>query len=255
LVEDAELLQIIEEEVRELLTEYKFDGENTPIIMGSATEALKGEPKSVESIKKLMDAVDSYIEVPARDLNKPFLLSVEDVFSIEGRGTVATGKIETGVVKKGDTVEIVGLRNNRTVVVTGVQMFRKDLERGQAGDSAGILFRGIKRDEIERGQVVAKVGTIKAYSHFTAQVYVLSKAEGGRKTPFFSGYKPQCYFRTTDVTCVVTLESGKELVMPGEDVLLTIKLEKAVAMEKELRFAIREGHVTVGAGIVVDIIE
>ena len=259
LVDDEELLELIEMEVRELLDKYEFPGDDTPIIRGSAMKAIEDVQNDSESemgmgsILGLLKALDDFIPEPERDVDKPFLMPIEDVFSIQGRGTVATGRVERGVVKVGEEVEIVGLGDTRKTTATGVEMFRKLLDQGQAGDNVGVLLRGIKREDIERGQVLAKPGSITPHTDFRAQVYVLSKEEGGRHTPFFKGYRPQFYFRTTDVTGIVELDEGIEMVMPGENAELTIKLIEPIAMEKELRFAIREGGRTVGAGVVVDI--
>ncbi|NCT55506.1 elongation factor Tu [bacterium] len=255
LVDDAELLELVEVEIRELLDKYGFDGANTPIIRGSALKALEGDEKYVKSVEELMDAVDSFIPEPARELDKPFLMPVEDVFSISGRGTVATGKIERGVVKVGEEVEIVGIKDTIKTTVTGVEMFRKELDQGQAGDNVGILLRGVERDSIERGQVLAKSGSIKPHKKFKAKVYILSKEEGGRHTPFFTGYRPQFYVRTTDVTGNVTLPAGTEMVMPGDNVAMDVELITPIAIELETRFAIREGGKTVGAGVVTEITE
>ena len=257
MVDDPELLDLVELEVRELLNQYNFPGDDTPIIRGSALKALEGEqgPIGKEAILKLMAALDEYIPVPKRDVDKPFLMPVEDVFSIQGRGTVATGRIERGIVKVGDEVELVGIKPTTKTVVTGVEMFRKLLDEGQAGDNCGILLRGTKREEIERGQVLAKPGTITPHTKFKAEAYILTKEEGGRHTPFFKGYRPQFYFRTTDVTGIVTLPEGQEMVMPGDNVSVTVELINPIAMDKELRFAIREGGRTVGAGVVAEVIE
>jgi elongation factor Tu len=257
MVDDAELLELVEMEVRELLTKYDFPGDDTPMIHGSAKLALEGDQSEigVPSIIKLVDALDSYIPEPVRAIDKPFLMPVEDVFSISGRGTVVTGRIERGIIKVGDEIEVVGIRDTQKTTVTGVEMFRKLLDQGQAGDNAGLLLRGLKRDDVERGQVLAKPGTITPHTDFEAEVYVLSKDEGGRHTPFFKGYRPQFYFRTTDVTGAVTLPEGVEMVMPGDNVQMTIELIAPIAMEKGLRFAIREGGRTVGAGTVSDIVE
>jgi len=259
-VDDPELLDLVELEVRELLSEYKFPGDEIPIIRGSALKALEhgcGDRKceSCKSIFELMDAVDSYFPLPKREIEKPFLMPVEDVFSISGRGTVATGRVERGVVKVGEEVEIIGIRETQKTVVTGVEMFRKLLDQGQAGDNIGILLRGVKREEIERGQVVAKPGSITPHTKFKAEAYILTKEEGGRHTPFFEGYRPQFYFRTTDVTGISHLPEGVEMVMPGDNVNLTIELITPIAMEKELRFAIREGGHTVGAGVISEVLE
>ena len=255
MVDDEELLDLVEMEVRELLTEYGFDGDNTPIIRGSALKALEGDPKYVKAIEDLMDAVDEWIPTPERDNDKPFLMSIEDVFTITGRGTVVTGRVERGQLKLNDEVEIVGLKPTKKTVVTGIEMFRKQLDFAEAGDNAGVLLRGIDRSEVERGQVLAKPGSVHPHKKFKAQVYVLSKEEGGRHTPFFNGYRPQFYFRTTDVTGVIDLPAGTEMVMPGDNVDMTIELITPIAMEKGLRFAIREGGRTVGSGIVSEIIE
>jgi elongation factor Tu len=254
-VDDPELLDLVELEVRELLSFYEFPGEEIPIIRGSALQALNGEGDGEKSIEELMAAVDSYIPQPAREVDKPFLMPVEDIFSISGRGTVATGRIERGQVKVGETVEIIGIRPTRNTVVTGVEMFKKLLDSGMAGDNVGLLLRGVDRKEIERGQVIAKPGSITPHTKFKAEVYVLTKEEGGRHTPFFSGYRPQFYFRTTDVTGVAQLAEGVEMVMPGDNSQLEIELIAPIAMEKGLRFAIREGGRTVGAGTVSEIIE
>ena len=256
MVDDDELIELVEMEVRELLSEYEFDGDNTPIVVGSALKAIE-EPESEwgDKIVELMKAVDEYIPSPERETDKPFLMPVEDVFSITGRGTVATGRVERGVVKTGDDVEIVGMaEESRTVVVTGVEMFRKILDEAQAGDNIGALLRGVQRDEIERGQVLAKPGTITPHTKFEAEVYVLTKEEGGRHTPFFNGYRPQFYFRTTDVTGDIQLDEGVEMVMPGDNAKFTIELITPVAMEEGLRFAIREGGRTVGAGVVTKVL-
>jgi len=255
LVDDPELIELVEMELRELLSKYDFPGDNIPIIRGSALKALDGEETAKKSILELMAAVDSYIPTPQRDKDKPFLMPVEDVFSISGRGTVATGRIERGQIKVGDEVEIVGITPTTKTVITGVEMFRKLLDYGEAGDNVGCLLRGTKREEIERGQVLAKPGSITPHTKFKAQVYILSKEEGGRHTPFFNGYRPQFYFRTTDVTGVATLPAGVEMVMPGDNVMLEIELICPIAMEKELRFAIREGGRTVGAGVVGEVIK
>ena len=256
LVDDPELLELVEMEIRELLTSYGFDGDNTPIIQGSATGALAGDEKWVAKIDELMDAVDSYIPLPPRPVDQPFLMSVEDVFSITGRGTVATGRIERGRIKVGDPVEIVGLMEKPlTSTVTGVEMFKKLLDEGEAGDNAGLLLRGIEKTQIRRGMVLCKPGSITPHTEFKGEVYVLSKEEGGRHTPFFKNYRPQFYFRTTDVTGEVTLPEGTEMVMPGDNTSLTVKLIQPIAMEKGLKFAIREGGRTVGAGQVTEIIK
>jgi len=260
MVDDPELLELVELELRELLTKYNFPGDDTPIVRGSALKALecgcgKEECASCKCIAELTAAVDSFVPMPVRDVDKPFLMAVEDVFSISGRGTVVTGRVERGVVKVGDEVEILGIRPTQKTIATGVEMFRKLLDQGQAGDNIGVLLRGTKKDEVERGQVLAKPGSITPHRKFKASVYILTKEEGGRHTPFFNGYRPQYYFRTTDVTGVATLPEGVEMVMPGDSVGLTIELITPVAMEKELRFAIREGGRTVGAGVVSEIVE
>ena len=256
LVDDAELLDLVEMEVRELLTSYGFDGDNTPVIRGSATGALSGDPKWMAAVTELMNAVDTYIPLPPRPIDQPFLMSVEDVFSITGRGTVATGRIERGIVKVGEGVEIVGLMDApMTSTVTGVEMFKKLLDQGQAGDNAGLLLRGIEKKDIRRGMVICAPKTITPHTDFKAEVYVLSKEEGGRHTPFFNKYRPQFYFRTTDVTGECTLPEGTEMVMPGDNVSITVKLIQPIAMEKGLKFAIREGGRTVGAGQVTEIVK
>jgi elongation factor Tu len=256
MVDDEELLELVELEVRELLTAYEFPGDDTPVIRVSALKALEGDPAAEAQVVELMAAVDSYIPEPTRDVDKPFLMPVEDVFSITGRGTVATGRIEQGVVKVGDEVEIVGIRPKTTkTVATGVEMFRKLLDQGQAGDNVGVLLRGIKREDIERGQVLARPASITPHTEFTAQVYVLSKEEGGRHTPFFNNYRPQFYFRTTDVTGEVTLPEGTEMAMPGDNTEMIVKLIQPIAMAEGLRFAIREGGRTVGAGRVIKILK
>ena len=255
MVDDEELLDLVEMEVRELLTEYGFDGDNTPIIRGSALKALEGDPKYVKAIEDLMDAVDEWIPTPERDNDKSFLMSIEDVFTITGRGTVVTGRVERGQLKLNDEVEIVGLKDTKKTVVTGIEMFRKQLDYAEAGDNAGVLLRGIDRSEVERGQVLAKPGTVHPHKKFKAQVYVLSKEEGGRHTPFFTNYRPQFYFRTTDVTGVVTLPEGTEMVMPGDNVTMTVELIAPIAVENGTKFSIREGGHTVGAGSVTEIIE
>jgi len=257
MVDDAELLELVELEVRELLSKYEFPGDDTPIVIGSALKALEGDTNELgePSILKLAEALDSYIPEPERAIDGPFLMPVEDVFSISGRGTVATGRVDRGVIKVGEEVEIVGLHDTTKTTVTGVEMFRKLLDQGQAGDNIGALLRGIKRDEIERGQVLAKPGSITPHTRFEAEVYVLSKDEGGRHTPFFNGYRPQFYFRTTDVTGAVELPAGTEMVMPGDNVSISVTLISPIAMEEGLRFAIREGGRTVGAGVVSKIIE
>ena len=256
LVDDPELLELVEMEIRELLTKNGFDGDNTPIIQGSATGALAGEEKWVAKVNELMDAVDSYIPLPPRPIDMPFLMSVEDVFSITGRGTVATGRIERGIIKVGESVEIVGLMEAPlTSTVTGVEMFKKLLDRGEAGDNAGVLLRGIEKKDIRRGMVICKPGSITPHTDFKCEVYVLSKEEGGRHTPFFNKYRPQFYFRTTDVTGEVVLPAGTEMVMPGDNIGLTVQLIQPIAMEKGLKFAIREGGRTVGAGQVIEILK
>ncbi len=254
-VDDPELLELVEMELRELLSEYEFDGDNTPIIKGSALKALEGDADATKAIAELMDAVDSHIPQPPRATDKPFLMPVEDVFSITGRGTVGTGRIESGIVKVGDEVELVGLGSDKTTTVTGVEMFQKELDQGEAGDNAGLLMRGIEKDELKRGMVAAAKGSITPHTKFKANVYVLKKDEGGRHTPFFNNYRPQFYFRTTDVTGVVTLPEGTEMVMPGDNVEMSVELITPIAMDKELRFAIREGGHTVGSGVVTDIVE
>jgi elongation factor Tu len=258
MVDDEELLELVELEIRELLSAYDFPGDEIPVIRGSALKALESadaDSAEAQCIFELLEAVDSYIPTPERPVDRPFLMPVEDVFSIQGRGTVATGRVDRGVVKVGEEVEIVGVKATTKTVATGVEMFRKLLDQGQAGDNIGVLLRGVKRDEIERGQVLAKPGSITPHMKFKAEVYVLSKEEGGRHTPFFNGYRPQFYFRTTDVTGVVTLPEGTEMVMPGDNVSISVDLITPIAMEKELRFAIREGGRTVGAGVVSDIDE
>jgi elongation factor Tu len=250
---DAELVELVEMDVRELLSKYDYDGDNVPIIKGSALKALEGDAAYEDAIMELVKAMDDYIEEPKRELDKPFLMPIEDVFSIKGRGTVATGRIETGIVKVNEEVEIVGIRDTRKSVVTGIEAFKKSLDQGQSGDNAGVLLRGIEREDIERGQVLAKPGTITPHTEFDAEVYVLSKEEGGRHTPFFKGYKPQFYFRTTDVTGEVELPADKEMVMPGDTVTFKVKLLAPIAMDQGLRFAIREGGRTVGAGVVTKI--
>ncbi|MCX7170123.1 MAG: elongation factor Tu [Proteobacteria bacterium] len=257
MVDDAELLELVEMEVRELLSKYEFPGDDIPIIKGSALKALEGEKseQGEESIFKLCDELDSYIPTPKRAVEGAFLMPIEDVFSISGRGTVVTGRIERGIVKVGEEIEIVGIRPTLKTVCTGVEMFRKLLDQGQAGDNVGVLLRGTKREEVERGQVLAKPGSITPHTHFTAEIYVLSKDEGGRHTPFFNGYRPQFYFRTTDVTGSVELPAGTEMVMPGDNVSIVVKLIAPIAMEEGLRFAIREGGRTVGAGVVAKVIE
>jgi elongation factor Tu len=257
MVDDAELLELVEMEVRDLLSSYDFPGDDTPIVVGSALKALEGDTSDIgiPAIEKLVETLDSYIPEPVRNIDKAFLLPIEDVFSISGRGTVVTGRIESGIVKVGEEVEIVGIRDTLKTTCTGVEMFRKLLDEGRAGDNVGVLLRGTKRDEVERGQVLAKPGTIKPHTKFEAEVYVLSKDEGGRHTPFFNGYRPQFYFRTTDVTGTCDLPSGVEMVMPGDNVKLTVNLHAPIAMTEGLRFAIREGGRTVGAGVVAKIIE
>jgi len=258
MVDDDELLELVELEVRELLSEYNFPGDDIPVVQGSALKALEagGEGPDAECVQELMDAIDSYIPEPKRDIDKPFLMPVEDVFSITGRGTVATGRIERGVVNKGEEVELVGMTDeSRKTVVTGVEMFRKLLDQGQAGDNAGLLLRGVGKEEIERGQVLAKPGSITPHTKFKAEVYVLTKDEGGRHTPFFNGYRPQFYFRTTDVTGATELPEGVEMVMPGDNVQMEVELITPIAMDPELRFAIREGGRTVGAGVVTEILK
>jgi len=257
LVDDAELLELVEMEVRELLSKYDFPGDDTPMIHGSARLALEGDQSEigVPSIIKLVDALDSYIPEPTRVIDRPFLMPVEDVFSISGRGTVVTGRIERGIIKVGDEIEVVGIRDTQKTTVTGVEMFRKLLDQGQAGDNAGLLLRGLKRDDVERGQVLAKPGTITPHTDFEAEVYVLSKDEGGRHTPFFKGYRPQFYFRTTDVTGACQLPDGVEMVMPGDNVKMVVSLIHPIAMDEGLRFAIREGGRTVGAGVVAKVIK
>ncbi len=253
-VDDPELLDLVELEVRELLSKYEFPGDDIPVIRGSALNALNGDAEGEAQVVELMDAVDSYIPTPQREIDKPFLMSVEDVFSISGRGTVATGRVDRGMVKVGETVEIVGIKDTRSTVVTGVEMFKKLLDEGRAGDNVGLLLRGVERKEIERGQVIAKPGSIKPHTKFKAEAYVLTKEEGGRHTPFFTGYRPQFYFRTTDVTGVANLPEGVEMVMPGDNIAMEIELIAPIAMEKGLRFAIREGGRTVGAGTISDVV-
>ncbi len=257
MVDDEELIELVEMEIRELLTEYEFPGDDTPVIFGSALKALEGDTSDigVPSIQKLVDALDSYIPTPKRDTDKSFLMPIEDVFSISGRGTVVTGRIERGIVKVGDEIEIVGIKDTQLTTCTGVEMFRKLLDSGEAGDNVGVLLRGTKREEVERGQVLAKKGSITPHTKFEAEVYILSKEEGGRHTPFFNNYRPQFYFRTTDVTGAVQLPSGVEMVMPGDNVKMTVELLAPIAMEDGLRFAIREGGRTVGAGVVSKITE
>ncbi|NMG43923.1 elongation factor Tu [Aromatoleum toluvorans] len=257
MVDDAELLELVEMEVRELLSKYDFPGDDIPIVKGSALKAIEGDKSDLGegAIMALADALDSYIPTPERAIDKPFLLPIEDVFSISGRGTVVTGRVERGIVKVGEEVEIVGIKPTVKTICTGVEMFRKLLDQGQAGDNVGVLLRGTKREDVERGQVLCKPGSIKPHTHFTGEVYVLSKEEGGRHTPFFNNYRPQFYFRTTDVTGSIALPEGTEMVMPGDNVSITVKLLAPIAMEEGLRFAIREGGRTVGAGVVAKIIE
>jgi elongation factor Tu len=254
MVQDKEILDLVELEIRELLSKYGFPGDTTPVIKGSALKALEGDPESVKQIEELMKAVDEFIPTPKRDLDKPFLMPIEDVFTISGRGTVVTGRIERGVVKINDEVEIVGIRDLKKTIVTGIEMFKKSLKEGQAGDNVGVLLRGIERTDVERGQVLAKPGTVKPHVEFESEVYVLSKEEGGRHKPFFSGYRPQFYIRTTDVTGEVALPEGVEMVLPGDNVKMTVKLITPVALEEGMRFAIREGGSTVGHGVVTKII-
>lgn len=256
-VDDAELLDLVELEIRELLSKYEFPGDEIPIVRGSALKALEGDESEIgtQAIFKLMEEVDRYIPAPQRDVDKPFLMPIEDVFSISGRGTVVTGRVERGIVKVGDEIEIIGLRPTTKTTVTGIEMFRKLLDQGQAGDNCGCLLRGTKKEDVERGQVLAVPGSIKPHKKFKCEAYILTKEEGGRHTPFFNGYRPQFYFRTTDVTGVVTLNAGTEMVMPGDRVEMTAELIGPIAMEKELRFAIREGGRTVGAGVVTEIVE
>jgi elongation factor Tu len=259
MVDDPELIELVELEIRELLSKYQFPGDKTPIVKGSALKALQSESKDpnapeYKSIMELMDAVDSYIPQPKRDIDKPYLMPIEDVFSIAGRGTVVTGRIERGIVKVGDEIEIVGIKPTQKTVVTGVEMFRKLLDSGEAGDNVGVLLRGIKKEEVERGMVLAKPGSITPHTKFKAEAYILSKEEGGRHTPFFNGYRPQFYFRTTDVTGVVKLAEGVEMVMPGDNMSCSVELITPIAMDKELRFAIREGGRTVGAGVITEVI-
>jgi elongation factor Tu len=258
MVDDNELIELVEMELQELLDTYEFPGDDTPIVRGSALRALEsddGESDAAKPIFELLDVLDSYVPEPERDMDKPFLMPVEDVFSISGRGTVVTGRIDRGVVKTGEEIEIVGIRETTKTVCTGVEMFRKLLDQGQAGDNVGLLLRGTKRDQVERGQVVAKPGTITPHTKFKAEMYALSKEEGGRHTPFFSGYRPQFFFRTTDVTGVLTLDEGVEMIMPGDNATINVELIAPIAMEKELRFAIREGGRTVGAGVIGEIVE
>jgi elongation factor Tu len=255
MVDDEELLDLVELEVRELLSRYDFPGDEVPVIRGSALKALEGDPNGTQSIMELMEAVDSYIPTPPRPVDQPFLMPIEDVFGIKGRGTVTTGRIERGVVKVGDTVEIVGIRPTRSTVCTGVEMFKKLLDQGQAGDNVGTLLRGIERSDVERGMVLAKPGSIKPHTEFSAQVYVLTKDEGGRHTPFFNGYRPQFYLRTTDVTGEIQLPEGVEMVMPGDNIEMQVQLIVPIAIEPGLRFAIREGGRTVGSGAVTAVKE
>jgi elongation factor Tu len=257
MVDDAELLELVELEVRDLLTTYEFPGDKTPIVTGSALKALEGEASELgtQSVIKLVTEMDKYIPVPERLIDGPFLMPIEDVFSISGRGTVVTGRIDRGIVKVGDEVEIVGIKPTTKTICTGVEMFRKLLDEGRAGDNVGVLLRGTKREEVERGQVLAKPATITPHTKFTAEIYVLSKEEGGRHTPFFNGYRPQFYFRTTDVTGSIELAKGTEMVMPGDNVSITVALIQPIAMEEGLRFAVREGGKTVGAGVVAKVIE
>jgi elongation factor Tu len=258
MVDDEELIELVELELQELLDSYEFSGDETPIIRGSALKALEsddGDSDEAKPIFELLDVLDSYVPEPERDVDKPFLMPIEDVFSISGRGTVVTGRIDRGVIKTGDEIELVGIRDTAKTVCTGVEMFRKLLDEGQAGDNVGLLLRGTKRDQVERGQVVAKPGTITPHTKFKAEMYALSKEEGGRHTPFFSGYRPQFFFRTTDVTGVLTLEEGVEMIMPGDNATINVELISPIAMEKELRFAVREGGRTVGAGVIAEIFE
>jgi elongation factor Tu len=255
LVDDPELLDLVDMEIRDLLTKYQFPGEKTPIVRGSSKKAMAGDPEAEKSIQELLDAVDSFIPLPTREVDKPFLMCIEDVFNIEGRGTVVTGRVERGVLNRMEDVEIVGLRETRKTVATDIEMFRKLLDKATAGDNVGVLLRGIKKEEVERGMVLAKPGSITPHTHFKAEVYVLSKDEGGRHTPFFTNYRPQFYFRTTDVTGMVTLPQGVEMVMPGDNVSVEVKVIAPVAMEKGQRFAIREGGRTIGAGRITEIIE
>ncbi len=257
MVDDSELLELVELEVRELLSKYNFPGDDIPVVTGSALKALEGEAGElgIDSVAKLMDAVDGYVPDPVRDVDKPFIMPVEDVFTISGRGTVVTGRVERGILKVGDEVEIVGLKETHKTVATGVEMFRKLLDEGQAGDNIGVLLRGVKRDEVERGQVLAKPRTVTPHTKFKAEAYILTKEEGGRHTPFFNGYRPQFYFRTTDVTGVATLPEGTEMIMPGDNVHIDVDLITPIAMDDGLRFAIREGGRTVGAGVVTEIVQ
>ena len=255
MVDDEELIDLVEMETRELLSEYEFPGDDIPVIRGSALKALEGDPEWVAKVEELMENVDAYIETPARETDKPFLMPIEDVFTITGRGTVVTGRVERGQVKVGDQVEIVGIKETQTSVVTGVEMFRKLLDYAEAGDNIGVLLRGVNRDQVQRGQVLAKPKSVTPHTKFTAQVYVLSKEEGGRHTPFFSNYRPQFYFRTTDVTGIIQLQAGVEMVMPGDNTVMNVELIHPIAMEQGTKFSIREGGRTVGAGSVVEIIE
>jgi elongation factor Tu len=255
MTDDEELIELVEMEIRELLDKYEFSGDDTPIIRGSALGALSGQEEDVNAILALGKALDDFIPEPVRDIKKPFILPIEDVFSISGRGTVVTGRVERGIIKVGDDVEVVGLKNTQSTTVTGIEMFRKLLDEGKAGENVGVLIRGIKREEVERGQVLCKPSSITPHTSFSAEVYVLSKEEGGRHTPFCKGYRPQFYFRTTDVTGIVTLPEGVEMVMPGENVKIIVNLINSVAMENGLRFAIREGGRTVGAGVVSKILD
>lgn len=258
MVDDEELIELVEMELQELLTSYDFPGDDTPIIRGSALKALESDDPDSEEAKaifELLETLDSYVPEPERDMDKPFLMPIEDVFSISGRGTVVTGRIDRGVIKPGDEIELVGIRDTAKTVCTGVEMFRKLLDQGQAGDNVGLLLRGTKRDQVERGQVVAKPGSITPHTKFKAEMYALSKEEGGRHTPFFTGYRPQFFFRTTDVTGVLTLEEGVEMIMPGDNATINVELIAPIAMEKELRFAVREGGRTVGAGVIAEIFE
>lgn len=255
MVDDEELLDLVEMEVRELLSEYGFPGDDIPVVRGSSLRAIEGDAMYEQSLYDLMDAVDAYIPLPERQVDKPLLMPIEDVFTITGRGTVVTGRIERGICKVGDEIEIIGIRDTRKVVVTGVEMFRKLLDQGQAGDNVGVLLRGIKKEDVERGQVLAKTGSITPHTNFKSEVYVLSKEEGGRHTPFFPGYRPQFYFRTTDITGSIGLPEGVEMVMPGDNIEMTVELIHPIAMEKGVKFAIREGGRTVGAGVVAEIIK
>ena len=255
MVDDEELIDLVEMETRELLSEYEFPGDDIPVVRGSALKALEGDPEWVAKVEELMDYVDEYIETPARETDKPFLMPIEDVFTITGRGTVVTGRVERGQVKVGDQVEIIGIKETQTSVVTGVEMFRKLLDYAEAGDNIGVLLRGVNRDQVQRGQVLAKPKSVTPHTKFTAQVYVLSKEEGGRHTPFFSNYRPQFYFRTTDVTGLISLQAGVEMVMPGDNTVMNVELIHPIAMEQGTKFSIREGGRTVGAGSVVEIVE